>query len=294
MNKVFCLLVFCLSALFISGQTPVGIEDIVLRTKDGSLHGLDAKVAKLNGIILGEIGMSCNTVSDSHSDMLTKLFYMGVMGKEGRFSYAYIGGNSIRQPFGSDPWMKFSPDGDIEIKKSLLVNGPLAVGNVARINFSENFIKFDLVSMPAVIPDTCYIRHYGNFLFVGSDRNTRSLFLAKNGSVGVGTTVVGSCKLAVEGKVGAREVVVSAPGTAWPDYVFNSNYKLGSLEEVEQYVNKEKHLPDVPSAEVVAKDGVNLGEMNAILLRKVEELTLHLIRQEKEIKELKKQFKRRR
>lgn len=71
--------------------------------------------------------------------------------------------------------------------------------------------------------------------------------------------------------------------TAWADYVFEADYKLKSLSEVEVYIKQNGHLPDVPSAEEVAANGIELGEMNKILLQKIEELTLYIIELEKKI-----------
>ncbi|MEM6831250.1 MAG: hypothetical protein AAF551_12110, partial [Bacteroidota bacterium] len=73
----------------------------------------------------------------------------------------------------------------------------------------------------------------------------------------------------------------------WPDYVFAEDYNLPSIESIEQFIKSEKHLPEMPTAEEVAADGVALGEMNRLLLQKVEELTLYTIEQQKEIKQLK-------
>lgn len=118
----------------------------------------------------------------------------------------------------------------------------------------------------------------------------------ENGNVGVGTQNP-DAKLAVKGTVHAEEVKVdlSVPG---PDYVFEEDYQLQSLEEIESYVKANKHLPDVPSASEMEAEGIKVGEMNMILLRKVEELTLHLIKQnqliihqQSEIDELKSKLK---
>ena len=109
------------------------------------------------------------------------------------------------------------------------------------------------------------------------------------GNVGIGTVNTGSFKLAVEGKVGAREVQVTLTNP-WPDYVFRSNYNLMSLEELQLFIAMHKHLPEVPSAEEVKANGQNLGEMNALLLKKVEELTLYLIDLKKENNDLKKRL----
>jgi len=105
-----------------------------------------------------------------------------------------------------------------------------------------------------------------------------------SGSVAIGTTNPGTFKLAVEGKIGAREVNVTTT-TPWPDYVFAKDYSLLTLEEIKTYIALHKHLPEVPSAKDVEANGVNLGEMNALLLKKIEELTLYMIdvKQENEI-----------
>jgi len=81
--------------------------------------------------------------------------------------------------------------------------------------------------------------------------------------------------------------VASAGG--WADYVFRKDYKLRSLEEVEEHIAEKGHLPNIPSATEVEKNGINLGEMDAKLLEKIEELTLYVIQLNKEVKELKQQ-----
>ena len=89
----------------------------------------------------------------------------------------------------------------------------------------------------------------------------------------------------IDGKVKSKEVEVKA--NVWPDYVFEANYDLPTLEEVENYIKTHKHLPDVPSEKEVKENGLNLGQSDAVLLQKIEELTLYLIEQNKEIKILK-------
>jgi hypothetical protein len=98
----------------------------------------------------------------------------------------------------------------------------------------------------------------------------------------------GGFTLAVGGKIGAKEEVRVFMSNVWnfPDYVFEPDYNLPKLADIEAYVQKHKHLPEVPSAKEVEKDGMSLNEMNIILLKKVEELTLYAIDQEKRIKAL--------
>jgi hypothetical protein len=113
--------------------------------------------------------------------------------------------------------------------------------------------------------------------------------IINKGDVGIGTTDTKGYKLAVNGTVAAEEVIVQHD--FWPDYVFGKNYKLRSLYEVEQFIKANSHLPEVPSAKEVEEEGVGVGEMNAILLKKMEEMTLYMIEQQKEIQTLKKQVK---
>ncbi len=117
-------------------------------------------------------------------------------------------------------------------------------------------------------------------LYHGAPDN--SLVVRDNGNVGIGTTNPGTYKLAVEGKIGARSVKVTT--ASWADYVFASDYTLMSLPETEAYIKKNQHLPNIPSAAEVKANGFHLEEMDAKLLAKIEELTLHIIRQEKQLK----------
>lgn len=114
------------------------------------------------------------------------------------------------------------------------------------------------------------------------------LFLKDNGNVGIGTNNP-QAKLAVNGGVLAREIRVSVATSDWPDYVFSPDYTLMSLAELEQFISVHHHLPGVPSAQMVEDLGsVDLAEMNVILLRKVEEMTLRIIELEKRLQKLEK------
>ncbi len=122
----------------------------------------------------------------------------------------------------------------------------------------------------------------GSPLIYGDFQAQRLTF---HGNVGIGTTDPGNYQLAVEGKIGAREVEVTL--NSWSDFVFEDDYKLRSLKEVENYIRENNHLPDIPSEAEVLENGISLGEMNAKLLQKIEELTLYVIQQQKEIEALK-------
>ncbi|WP_064966017.1 hypothetical protein [Tenacibaculum ovolyticum] len=123
-----------------------------------------------------------------------------------------------------------------------------------------------------------------------SSPNTNVKFTVENnGNVGIGTINTGLWKLAVNGKVRAKEIKVE---TGWSDFVFYDNYKLPTLKEVEKHIKEKGHLKDIPSAKEVAKEGILLGKMNSKLLQKIEELTLYTINQEHKIKKLEKQQSR--
>lgn len=117
--------------------------------------------------------------------------------------------------------------------------------------------------------------------------NMSIAFHPVGGGLSLGTQNLPSgYRLAVDGKVMAEEVTVQLSQN-WPDYVFEADYNLLSLAETEAYINKHQHLPGLPSAADVAQDGIDLAEMNALLLEKIEELTLHTIQLQKEVDALK-------
>jgi len=107
------------------------------------------------------------------------------------------------------------------------------------------------------------------------------MVVGADGKVGLGTETFGTERLAVNGNIRAKEIKVEATG--WPDFVFRKDYKISSLSDLDRYIKANKHLPGIPSAQEVAKNGIELGEMNKLLLQKIEELTLHLIEKDKTI-----------
>lgn len=113
------------------------------------------------------------------------------------------------------------------------------------------------------------------------------LHLANNGKVGIGTTNP-SHKLTVNGEILCETVRVEA-GIPYADYVFEDNYELTPLPELEKFINENKHLPEIPSESDVCEDGINLSEFNILLLKKVEELTLYTIELNKKIEQLEKE-----
>lgn len=105
-----------------------------------------------------------------------------------------------------------------------------------------------------------------------------------NGNVGIGTANP-TYKLSVKGNIRSEEVVVE---TGWADYVFDETYSLRPLNEVEKFIRQHKHLPNIPSAKEIEIKGLHLGDVQKRMMEKIEELTLYIIKQQKEIDELKK------
>lgn len=186
---------------------------------------------------------------------------------------------------GSQPRLKFSSfDGSIVRTELTLKGGKLGLG-------TENPTAF--LHIQGVDENLNGIRlETGKFSMGGGGQfsidspgliDGRFVVLA-NGNVGIGS-VNPSSKLSVNGTIKTKEVNVTATG--WADYVFKPGYNLIPLSEVEEYIAQNGHLPNVPSEKEVLENGVNLLEMNVKLMEKVEELTLYLIEQQKQINFLK-------
>nr|WP_315202951.1 tail fiber protein [uncultured Flavobacterium sp.] len=175
-------------------------------------------------------------------------------------------------------------------KTKLDVNGNIAVGGLLAGSdaspLSKKIAAYNYQSIEAGAID---------FLDFNSNRHASSIaFRAKNasnvpeefmrivgqdGNVGIGTTIPDS-KLTVNGNIHAKEVRIDT-SIPVPDYVFANDYKLKTLQEVEAYIKENSHLPEIPSASEIEKNGLMLAEMNMALLKKMEEMTLYMIEQEK-------------
>ena len=120
-----------------------------------------------------------------------------------------------------------------------------------------------------------YNKQYGD-----EYRYTWMVYDVRTNNVGIGTTTPPTHKLSVNGAIRAKEIIVD---TNWADFVFDKNYQLMPLSDVEQHIAAEKHLPGIPSAQEVEQNGVSLGDMQAKQLQKIEELTLYVIQMNKQL-----------
>jgi hypothetical protein len=129
----------------------------------------------------------------------------------------------------------------------------------------------------------------GGGISFSTNNNQEQMRIDYVGNVGIGVTNPNN-KLDVNGTIHSKEVKVDMIG--WSDFVFKKEYNLPTLTEVEKHINEKGHLENIPSEEEVLKNGINLGEMNAKLLQKIEELTLYMINQNKSIESLKEENKK--
>lgn len=177
----------------------------------------------------------------------------------------------------------FDPAGYVGIgtnipESKLHVNGDITFKRSSEIRISSFSGGGNASQTHAIIKNGWrHNQDYTSIHAAGITSNTESSIVIKgNGNVGIGTTNPQS-KLAVDGQIRATEVKVLADITTVPDYVFESDYELRTLKETKEYITENKHLPEIPSAAEIGENGINLGEMDMRLLKKIEELTLYQI-----------------
>ena len=177
---------------------------------------------------------------------------------------------------------------DLDKNNGLIISHDLHVGNNLEVKgklkmSGQPLPRWDKsISAYAFESAHFYGKTSSDWIYVGEPTNTVNI----RGNVAIGSKFATGYKLSVEGKAIAEEVVVNLK-TAWPDYVFEEDYPLMPLNELEDFLEKYKHLPEIPTAEEVREKGQSLGEMNVLLLKKVEELTLYMIELKKENEKLK-------
>jgi hypothetical protein len=175
--------------------------------------------------------------------------------------------------------MRINSEGYIGIGTTSLTS-PLTVGEYHGVKLSVGGTSW----VSKNILQTSWITGIGDFTdinVVGQFANNASIRLIENGNVGIGVANP-DAKLAVNGTIHSKEVKVDLNGWVWPDYVFKKEYDLPTLEEVEMHIKEKGHLKNIPSEEDVQNNGINLGEMNMNLLKKIEEMTLYMIEMKKE------------
>ncbi len=215
----------------------------------------------------------------------------------------------------------FLSSGDNFADMTIDSNGAIGIGTSKSgswdakliVNNSNDYTK--LFQLGAEGPTTWFMGigdKSGNYFHIGENDNKRIVINKITGNVGIGiSNSTPSAKLQVagdiladeirvediaannlqlEGNIAANQITVKANGNT-ADFVFSDTYNLKDLTEVENYIKTHKHLPDIPSAEEMEAAGVNLAEMNKLLLQKVEELTLYIIKQDEKLTKQDEQLK---
>lgn len=230
-----------------------------------------------------------------------KVMAMGHDGTTGYISTSYLasgGWSGIELRTQNTTRVNIASDGNVGIgttsapqAKLHISNGDVLLQNQTS-GYPSLYLK-DVAGTKVIKIDYNSVVGWGSKFYIRSGATGGNEALVLNdvgGNVGIGTANP-SEKLTVNGTIYGTKVKVdlTVPG---PDYVFEKDYKLPALQEIKSYIDTNKHLPEVPSAKEMEANGINVGEMNMLLLKKVEELTLYIIEQQKQINELQKAIKK--
>ncbi|MCL4790211.1 MAG: hypothetical protein KJ070_26095 [Verrucomicrobia bacterium] len=169
---------------------------------------------------------------------------------------------TIGFPTVSTPAMYVYPSGTANPEKRLIVHSPTF--NEWGLYYRDVGDQFVMKSSAADTTPSLMVDLDGNWVAIGTD------------------TPKPGYELSVDGQIVCEEILVQDSGS-WPDYVFNDDYPLRPLTEVETHIREKKHLPGIPTAAEVKRDGLSLGEMQKRMLEKIEELTLYVIDQNKKL-----------
>jgi len=186
-----------------------------------------------------------------------------------------------------------NPGTSLEVKGSgtntTIKIGPSSISTWGAIQFNNSAFTSANHNFAGGNDNALYInRPSGAVIHFREANGVDQLTIQTGGKVGIGTANPDQL-LSVKGIIHSQEVLIDLTG--WSDYVFNKDYKLPSLNEVQSYIKKNHHLPEVPSADEMEESGLKVGEMNKLLMKKVEKLTLYLIEQNKRIDQLEEQLK---
>ncbi|GAA4314503.1 hypothetical protein [Compostibacter hankyongensis] len=235
-----------------AGWTAVDWQLITTASSDngGVPSGFNARVIDLNELVQGYV-----TDSGQHKSFFNGDFYTS----------------------GSIGIGVASPQAPLDVRKPRQVI-QFATGD----NTSAYTLKVGLQDDGVNMENSSSIRGF-NF----KNHNGTLMTITSAGNVGIGT-ITPNAKLAVNGAVSAKKITVTQNG--WPDYVFGPEYSLPSLDSLDAYVRERRHLPDLPSADEISQKGNDLGQTDVLLLKKIEELTLYVIQQNRRIDSLEKKL----
>ena len=266
MKKVLFFLLFGIQSTF--GQNPLNVGS--LQISNDNVHNTSLNSGNVAKMDMGFDGAKGYIKFGAHTGngYRDNIFYMS--GSDGNVGVGT-----------SNPLAKFEVNGG-----SILVRNSSNVDNESSIMLAHsiNITTYNTFGTSIrTITQSAGNNTYGMQFFTQESYltgQTEKLRISGNGNIGIGT-IAPDEKLTVKGKIHTQEVRVDMSGPLVPDYVFKSDYKLIPLKEIEKFVKENKHLPEIPSAKEIEANGLMLAEMNMNLLKKIEELTLYMIEQEK-------------
>ena len=218
--------------------------------------------------------------ADSDGSVTKVAFYQGatLLGEDNNHPYSYT-------------WTNASPGTYSITAKATDNDNAITTSTAISLTVNASGASWSLTGNAGINPANNFIGTTDTARLIFKTQNLGRLFITSDGKVLVNTSEAPDpeADFAVKGNIWAKKLKITQE--SWADYVFDSSYKLLPLEEVERFIHQHKHLPDVPSAKQVLKEGISVGDNQATLLRKIEELTLYLIEQDKKIKQLEAQLK---
>jgi hypothetical protein len=275
--------------LAIGKSTPNRAIDILSTSASGGIDIYNTNTSGMSSVLVGE-GNQGRYLYMSYNNSLYPAF--------GAFKQAsailYTGApNGMR--IISDQALSIITGGsaDIHERVRILPNGNIGIGTIDPDKTLT--IKGEIGFFRSVVSPTGssagFIKYEDGFYF--GNRSTGDplrfqtnsidrLFIRNDGNIGIGTSDP-DAKLTVAGDIHSREVRVTINAGVGPDFVFQDNYDLKTLAEVEKFIKENKHLPDIESAKVMENEGLELGKMDMKLLQKIEELTIYMIDFKKEM-----------